>query len=72
MDTMNLPGADAFGRLSRKDTAALLKVSAGTLVNWAVERVGPPAYRQRGRVYYLASEVRDFALRDARGEARSS
>lgn len=62
METNSLPGADAFGRLTRKDTAQLLGVSNGTLANWAVDGVGPLPRRQRGRVYYLVSEVRDFAL----------
>lgn len=57
-----VPGADAFGRLTRKEAAALLGYAPGTLANFAVQNIGPKAYKQRGRVFYLASEVRAFAL----------
>ena len=65
-----LPGEDVFGRLSRRAAAEALGISPGTLANWARTGVGfgPPTYRAGGKVYYLASEVRDFALSDKRAE----
>ena len=61
-------GADAFGRLTRKDAAELLGFSPGTLAHWASISYGPRAYKSgKNKVYYLASEVRDFALSAARG-----
>ena len=61
---MVVPGADAFGRLTRKDAAALLGYSPGTLANWATAGIGPKAHKTptRGKTYYLADEVRAFAL----------
>ncbi|MFP5328877.1 MAG: helix-turn-helix transcriptional regulator [Alphaproteobacteria bacterium] len=60
--TEALPGADPFGRLSRKDAAELLGVKPGTLANWATTGTGPRPYRMRGKVFYLASDLREFAL----------
>lgn len=64
---MEMPGVDAFGRMSRKDAAAALGYSPGTLANWCSMNLGPKAYRTPtgGKVYYLASEVRAFALNGA-------
>lgn len=61
---IELPGADAFGRLSRKAAADALGCSAGTLANWATAGIGPKAYKTPtgGRVFYMATEVRDYAL----------
>ena len=58
---------DAFGRVFTKDAATALGCSAGTLANWRTEGRGPKAYKTPtgGRVYYLASELREFALRGA-------
>ena len=65
---MNLPGVDAFGRLSRKGAAEALGYSPGTLANWATAGIGPKAYKSPtgGKTYYLATEVREFALSDVR------
>lgn len=57
-----LPGTDPFGRLSRQAAANALGYSPGTLANWATAGIGPRSYRQRGKVFYLVSEVRAFAL----------
>lgn len=65
---MELPGADAFGRLDRKEAARLLGYSPGTLANWATAGIGPRVHRMRGKVFYLADELRAFALHDC-GEA---
>lgn len=61
---MNIPGADAFGRLTREATAEVLGCSPGTLANWAVAGVGPKPFKVKPgrRVYYRADEVRAFAL----------
>jgi predicted site-specific integrase-resolvase len=66
----DLPGADAFGRLNRKAAAEALGFAPATLANWATKNYGPPVYRAGGKTYYLASEVRDFALSDARKVAQ--
>ena len=59
-----IPGVDAFGRLSRKVAAEALGYTPGTLANWAVQGFGPRCHRttKGGKVFYLASEVRAFAL----------
>jgi helix-turn-helix protein len=61
---MDIPGADAFGRLTREAAAEALGCSPGTLANWAVAGIGPKAFKVRPgrRVYYLAEDVRTFAL----------
>lgn len=61
---MELQGVDAFGRMSRKALADAYGVSVGTLANWTTQGIGPKAYKppHGGRVYYLADEVRAFAL----------
>jgi hypothetical protein len=62
MDT--IPGTDPFGRLGRKDAAAALNITPGTLANWSTAGIGPKAYRPTGgKVFYLAADVHDFALR---------
>jgi len=60
-----MEGVDQFGRMTRKHVATALGYSEGTLANWVQAGIGPRVYRQRGKVYYLASEVRQFALGDA-------
>lgn len=64
---MELPGADAFGRLTREAAAELLGCSPGTLANWATAGVGPKPFKTAHgkRVYYLVDEVRAFALSPA-------
>ncbi len=47
--------------ISRKAAAALLEISTATLNTWMNE--GLPAYKQKGRVYHLESEIRDFVLK---------
>jgi hypothetical protein len=61
---MDVPGADAFGRLTREAAADVLGCSTGTLANWAVAGVGPKPFKVRPgrRVYYMADDVRAFAL----------
>lgn len=57
-----LEGEDAFGRLSRRAAANVLGFAEGTLANWATSGVGPKPRKLRGKVFYLAADVRAFAL----------
>ncbi len=44
--------------LNRKETAKRLQISLVTLTDW-VKR-GLPSHKQRGRVYFIYSEVMDY------------
>lgn len=57
-----LDGEDAFGRLSRKAAANALGFAEGTLANWATSGIGPTPRKLRGKVFYMAADVRAFAL----------
>jgi excisionase family DNA binding protein len=46
------------GLLSRKEIAKFLKVSLVTLTDWI--KHGLPSHKQRGRVYFMKSEVLDY------------
>lgn len=46
------------GLLSRKEIAKFLKVSLVTLTDWM--KRGLPSHKQRGRVYFMKSEVLDY------------
>ncbi len=52
--------------ISRTDTAKMLGISLVTLTDW-VKR-GLPHHKQRGRVYFLKSEVLEYLKRDKGGE----
>lgn len=63
-------------RLTSKQTAALLKITDGTLRNWRVDKIGPPVHRlrpktrrngkgSRPRIYYLRHEVDSFKAKGA-------
>jgi hypothetical protein len=64
---VDIPGVDAFGRMTREAAAEVLGCSPGTLANWAVSGVGPKPFKPSHgrRVYYMADEVRSFALSGA-------
>jgi hypothetical protein len=47
--------------LSRKEIAKKLRISLVTLNDW--KRRGLPSHKQRGRVYFLYSEVIDYIKR---------
>lgn len=47
--------------ISRKEIANRLRISLVTLNDW--KRRGLPAYKQRGRVYFLYSEVMEYIKR---------
>lgn len=60
---MELQGVDAFGRMTRKSVADAYGKSVNTLNNWAVQGIGPKPYKTpTGGVFYLADEVRSYAL----------
>jgi hypothetical protein len=44
--------------LNRKETARLLRISLVTLTDWM--KRGLPSHKQRGRVYFMLSEVMDY------------
>ena len=44
--------------LNRKETAKLLRISLVTLTDWM--KRGLPSHKQRGRVYFMRSEVMDY------------
>src|SRR5690348_12197257 len=44
--------------LTRKEMAKLLRISLVTLTDW--KRRGLPSHKQRGRVYFLKSEVMEY------------
>lgn len=44
--------------LSRKEIAEIFKISLVTLHDWM--KRGLPSHKQRGRVYFLRSEVMDY------------
>ncbi|MEP7231921.1 MAG: helix-turn-helix domain-containing protein [Ginsengibacter sp.] len=46
------------GLLNRKEMAKFLRVSLPTLTDW-IKR-GLPSHKQRGRVYFMKSEVLDY------------
>jgi len=48
--------------ISRADTAKMLGISLVTLTDW-VKR-GLPRHKQRGRVYFLKSEILEYLKRD--------
>lgn len=57
-----IEGEDSFGRLSRQAAAKALGFSEKTMANWAVQGIGPTPRKLRSRVYYLADDIRAFAL----------
>ena len=57
-----LPGGKTENDLiNRKEVAKLLQVSLVTLTDWM--KRGLPYHKQRGRVYFLKSEVLDYIRR---------
>lgn len=54
----NVPGDEDEPLLQRKELAARLHISLVTLNDW-VKR-GLPSHKQRGRVYFLYSEVLEY------------
>ncbi|MBL7735967.1 MAG: helix-turn-helix domain-containing protein [Chitinophagaceae bacterium] len=54
--------------ISRADTAKMLGISLVTLTDW-VKR-GLPRHKQRGRVYFLKSEILDYLKKDTGGKTQ--
>lgn len=48
--------------INRKETAKLLRVSLVTLTDWM--KRGLPFHKQRGKVYFIESEVMDYIKRN--------
>ncbi|BCN23155.1 helix-turn-helix transcriptional regulator [Vibrio alfacsensis] len=46
--------------LTRKEVAKLLKVSPGTLANWATDGKGPQFVRLEGKVCYPVDELKVY------------
>jgi hypothetical protein len=56
--------------LSRKEIASKLHVSLVTLTDWV--KLGLPSHKQRGRVYFIYSEVMDYIKAKRMGPFRLS
>ena len=55
----NMVGAEpAEALLTRKEVAAMFRVSIVTLHTWM--NLGLPCHKQQGRVYFLRSEIIDY------------
>ena len=50
--------------LTRKEIAGLFRISLVTLHDWM--KRGLPSHKQRGRVYFLRSEVMDYVKKNRR------
>ena len=59
------PPADEELLLCRKEIAGLLGISLVTLHDWMNR--GLPCHKQRGRVYFICSEVMDYVKANRRG-----
>lgn len=59
-------GKDINPLISRADTAKMLGISLVTLTDW-VKR-GLPRHKQRGRVYFMKSEILDYLKNDTDGK----
>lgn len=57
MNLSTLPSPDE-ALLSRREAAAIFHISLVTLHDWM--KRGLPSHKQRGRVYFLRSEVMDY------------
>lgn len=53
--TSNTPTDVQF--LDRREAAAVLKMTAGTLANLHLKGDGPVYYKRRGKIYYLKSDL---------------
>ena len=54
--------------IGRKEAAKLLHVSLVTLTDWM--KRGLPSHKQRGRVYFIKSEVLEYILKTNTSKAR--
>ncbi len=53
-------GFDGQLYLSRKEVARILKVSPGTLANWASVGKGPKFVKLEGKVCYPVADIKDY------------
>lgn len=54
--TSNTPTTD-IQFLDRREAAAVLKITPGTLANLHLTGAGPVYYKRRGKIYYLKSDL---------------
>jgi hypothetical protein len=69
LETANLknvptPSAEQEPLLSRKEIAAIFRISLVTLHDWM--KRGLPCHKQRGRVYFIRSEVMEYVKQTRR------
>jgi predicted DNA-binding transcriptional regulator AlpA len=69
MTSLNQDNDEKYNVLiGRKDVAKLLQVSLVTLTDWM--KRGLPYHKQRGRVYFLKSEILEYIQKNDSNKAR--
>ena len=61
---LSAPPSEEEPLLSRKEVAAIFRISLVTLHDWMNR--GLPCHKQRGRVYFIRSEVMDYVKQHRR------
>ena len=61
---LSVPPSEEEPLLSRKEVAAIFRISLVTLHDWMNR--GLPCHKQRGRVYFIRSEVMDYVKQHRR------
>jgi len=61
---LSTPPSEGEPLLSRKEVAAIFRISLVTLHDWMNR--GLPCHKQRGRVYFIRSEVMDYVKQHRR------
>ena len=61
---LSAPPAEEETLLSRKEVAAIFRISLVTLHDWMNR--GLPCHKQRGRVYFIRSEVMEYVKQNRR------
>jgi predicted DNA-binding transcriptional regulator AlpA len=61
---LSAPPPEEEPLLSRKEVAAIFRISLVTLHDWMNR--GLPCHKQRGRVYFIRSEVMDYVKQHRR------
>ncbi|HET6254715.1 MAG TPA: helix-turn-helix domain-containing protein [Puia sp.] len=62
--SLSTPPTEEEPLLSRKEVAAIFRISLVTLHDWMNR--GLPCHKQRGRVYFIRSEVMDYVKQHRR------
>lgn len=70
LNSMHPAAGEEEPLLGRKQIAKLLNISLVTLTDWA--KHGLPVHKNRGRAYYLRSEVIEYIKANEMGEYRQS